>query len=135
MTINAGLRWEEEQLNGPNQQYVFNDNWSPRLGINIDPFADRKTKVYFNWGRYTQGLPTDAAIRELNQELDVTARWAAPSDGTNLLTNPDGTITPILDSAHLLSGITDMPILRARKDRRRPSLRPLSALELISSGN
>jgi carboxypeptidase family protein len=106
VTINAGLRWEEEQLNGPNQQYVFNDNWSPRLGVNIDPFADRKTKVYFNWGRYTQGLPTDAAIRELNQELDInSARWAAPSDGTNLLTNPDGTITPILDSAHLLSGI------------------------------
>ena len=71
VTINAGLRWEEEQLNGPNQQYVFNDNWSPRLGINIDPFADRKTKIFFNWGRYTQGLPTDAAIRELNQELDI----------------------------------------------------------------
>lgn len=107
MTINAGLRWEEEQLNGPNQQYVFVDNWSPRLGINIDPFADRKTKIYFNWGRYTQALPTDAAIRVLNQEQDVnSARWAAPSDGRNLLTNPDGTITPILDSAHLLSGIT-----------------------------
>ncbi|MDT7810143.1 MAG: hypothetical protein QOJ51_834 [Acidobacteriaceae bacterium] len=105
ITLNAGLRWEEEQLNGPNQQYVFGDNWSPRLGINIDPFADRKTKVFFNWGRYTQGLPTDAAVRELNQELDVTARWAAPSDGTNLVTNADGTITPILDSAHLLSGI------------------------------
>jgi hypothetical protein len=107
VTINAGLRWEEEQLNGPNQQYVFNDNWSPRLGINIDPFADRKTKVYFNWGRYTQALPTDAAIRELNQELDInSARWAAPSDGTNLVTNADGTITPIYDSAHLLSGTT-----------------------------
>jgi hypothetical protein len=105
VTINAGLRWEEEQLNGPNQQYVFNDNWSPRLGINIDPFADRKTKVFFNWGRYTQALPTDAAIRELNQELDIlSARWAAPSDGTNLVTNADGTITPIYDSAHLLSG-------------------------------
>jgi hypothetical protein len=105
VTINAGLRWEEEQLNGPNQQYVFNDNWSPRLGINIDPFADRKTKVFFNWGRYTQALPTDAAIRELNQELDInSARWAAPSDGTNLVTNADGTITPIYDAAHLLSG-------------------------------
>jgi hypothetical protein len=107
ITINAGLRWEEEQLNGPNQAYVFNDNWSPRLGINIDPFADRKTKVYFNWGRYTQALPTDAAIRELNQELDIfSARWAAPSDGTNLITGPDGTITPTLDAAHLLSGTT-----------------------------
>ncbi len=109
VTINAGLRWEEEQLNGPNQQYVFNDNWSPRLGINIDPFADRKTKVFFNWGRYTQALPTDAAIRELNQELDInSARWAAPSDGKNLITNADGTITPIYDSAHLVNGITGL---------------------------
>jgi Carboxypeptidase regulatory-like domain len=108
VTLNAGIRWEEEQLNGPNQQYVFNDNWSPRFGINIDPFADRKTKVYFNWGRYTQTLPTDAAIRELNQELDVTARWAAPSDGHNLVTDANGLITPTLDSAHLLSGIQSL---------------------------
>ncbi len=104
ITINAGLRWEEEQINGPNQQYTFNDNWSPRLGINVDPFGDRKSKVFFNWGRYTQSLPTDAAIRELNQELDVQARWAAPQVGGRLATNPDGTITPILDAAHLISG-------------------------------
>ena len=65
ITINAGIRWEEEQINGPNQLYVFNDNWSPRLGINVDPFGDRKSKFFFNWGRYTQSLPTDAAIREL----------------------------------------------------------------------
>jgi hypothetical protein len=134
MTINAGLRWEEEQLNGPNQQYVFVDNWSPRLGINIDPFADRKTKVYFNWGRYTQGLPTDAAIRELNQELDVTARWAAPSDGRNLLTNPDGTITPVLDSAHLLSGITRYANSSSSAGPASNISASSSALELIHSG-
>lgn len=105
ITFNLGLRWEEEQLNGPNQQYTFVDNWSPRLGVNVDPFGDRKSKVFFNWGRYTQALPTDAAIRELNQEEDFQARWAAPAnaDGT-LATNPDGTITPIIDSAHLLNG-------------------------------
>ena len=125
ITLNAGLRWEEEQLNGPNQQYVFNDNWSPRLGINIDPFADRKTKIYFNWGRYTQALPTDAAIRSLNQEEDLQrVEWAAPSDGTNLLTNADGTITPVLDSAHLLSGTSGFRSLVAAS----------SSPELIHSG-
>jgi hypothetical protein len=105
ITLNLGIRWEEEQLNGPNQQYVFVDNWSPRLGINIDPFGDGKSKVFFNWGHYTQALPADAAIRELNQEEDFQARWGAPAnaDGT-LATNADGTITPILDSAHLLNG-------------------------------
>jgi Carboxypeptidase regulatory-like domain len=134
VTINAGIRWEEEQLNGPNQQYVFNDNWSPRLGINIDPFADRKTKVFFNWGRYTQGLPTDAAIRELNQELDVTARWAAPSDGTNLITNADGTISPILDSAHLLSGIARYANSSSSKGPASALTASAGALELIHSG-
>jgi hypothetical protein len=105
VTVDAGVRWEEEQLGGPNQAYVFTDNWSPRLGINYDPWGNGKTKLFFNWGRYTQALPTDAAIRELNQELDIQARWAAPSDGAgNLAVNPDGTITPILDGAHLLSG-------------------------------
>ena len=65
--------------------------------------------MFFNWGRYTQSLPTDAAIRELNQELDVnTARWAPPTvtvNGQNrLATSSDGTITPILDAAHLIAG-------------------------------
>lgn len=106
VTINAGLRWEEEQLNGPNQLYTFVDNWSPRLGINVDPFGDRKSKVFFNWGRYTQALPSDAAIRELNQESDIyAASWAPQSDGNgNVIVGPNGTVVPVLDAAHLISG-------------------------------
>jgi hypothetical protein len=129
VTIGAGIRWEEEQLGGPNQQYVFNDNWSPRLGINIDPFGNGKSKVFFNWGRYTQALPTDAAIRELNQELDVQARWAAPSDGAgNLVINPDGTITPTLDAAHLLAGASSQGF------GTRPIVASSAIPELIHSG-
>ncbi len=106
VTINAGLRWEEEQLNGPNQLYVFNDNWSPRMGINVDPFGDRKSKIFFNWGRYTQALPSDAAIRELNQESDIySANFAPASDGNgNAVVGPNGTVVPVLDAAHLISG-------------------------------
>ena len=50
VTFNVGLRWEEEQLNGTTLGYVFVDNWSPRLGINIDPFGDRKSKVILQLG-------------------------------------------------------------------------------------
>lgn len=133
VTLNAGLRWEEEQLNGPNQQYVFTDNWSPRLGINIDPFGTRKSKVFFNWGRYTQSLPTDAAIRELNQELDAcssgSCRWAPPQDAShNLLVNSDGTITPTLNAAHLLNGVKGSGF-----DTSLVSATPLTP-ELINSG-
>jgi hypothetical protein len=106
ITINAGIRWEEEQLNGVIQQYVFNDNWSPRLGINIDPFGDRKSKIFFNFGRYTQALPSDAAIRELNQEIDFyRANWSPASDGNgNAIIGPYGTVVPVMDAAHLISG-------------------------------
>lgn len=106
VTLNAGIRWDEEQLNGVVQQYVFNDNWSPRLGINIDPFGDRKSKIFFNFARYTQSLPSDAAIRELNQEQDVyRANFAPAADGTrHAVLNQYGTVTPILDAAHLISG-------------------------------
>jgi hypothetical protein len=106
ITLNLGIRWDEEQINGVLQQYVFNDNWSPRLGINVDPFGDRKSKLFFNWGRYTQQLPDDAAIRELNQELDIyQANWAPEADANgNAVISANGTVIPVLDAAHLLSG-------------------------------
>ena len=86
MTINAGLRWEEEQLNGPNQQYVFIDNWSPRLGINIDPFADRKTKVYLQLGAVHPGSPyrrgnsrVEPGTGYNRRPLGGTLRWQEPA--------------------------------------------------------
>ena len=116
VTLNAGIRWDEEQLNGVVQQYVFNDNWSPRVGINIDPFADRKSKIFFNFARYTQALPADAAVRELNQESDILRAAYAPeanADGS-LALNAQGTAIPILDAAHLLSGNTAAGTLAGR---------------------
>ena len=84
VTLNVGLRWDEEQLNAVTQSYVFNDNWSPRLGINIDPFGDRKSKIFFNWGRYTQSFPQDGALRDLSNELDIyTVNWKPEADANN----------------------------------------------------
>ena len=107
VTVNAGIRWDQEQLNGISQSYVFNDNWSPRLGINFDPKGDRKSKIFFNWGRYTQQLSEDAAIRSLGQELDIYgANWTPQNDGSgNVVLNANGTVTPVLDSQHLISGV------------------------------
>ncbi len=106
VTFNTGIRWDQETLRGVEQRYTFNDNWSPRLGVNIDPFGDRKSKVFFNFARYTQSLPNDAAVRELNQESDINRINFAPQanpDGS-LALNAQGTATPIFDAAHLLSG-------------------------------
>jgi Carboxypeptidase regulatory-like domain len=106
VTFNVGIRWDEEQLNAVTQAYTFNDNWSPRLGINIDPFGDRKSKVFFNWGRYTQSFPQDGALRDLSNELDIyNANWKPAADANNnVIIGPTGTVVPVIDAQHLISG-------------------------------
>src|SRR5262249_34538003 len=105
VTINAGLRWEQQRLQGVDAGYTFTDNWSPRVGISIDPWGNRKTKIYANFGRYNEAIPLDLAIRSLSSEKDTaTLQWLPATDGAgHVLVNPDGTITPVLDSAHLLN--------------------------------
>src|SRR5205085_6989827 len=71
VTFDLGLRWEQYRMSGnaPSLTYTFTDNWSPRLGVSIDPIGDRKTKIFFNYGRYDYVLPLDVAIRSLSNEL------------------------------------------------------------------
>jgi Carboxypeptidase regulatory-like domain len=94
VTINAGLRWEQQHVAGVNAAYTFNDNWSPRLGVSVDPWGNRKTKITANFGRYTESLPLDIAIRSLSAEYDYPETfWAAPNDGAgHALVNADGTL-------------------------------------------
>jgi hypothetical protein len=94
VTINAGLRWEQQHVQGVNAAYTFNDNWSPRLGVSVDPWGNRKTKVTANFGRYTEALPLDIAIRSLSAEYDTPQTIIAPpTDGAgHVLVKADGTL-------------------------------------------
>ena len=94
VAINAGIRWEQQGVQGVNVKYTFNDNWSPRLGISVDPWGNRKTKITASFGRYTESLPLDIAIRSLSTELDfATTNWVPNTDGAgHVLINSDGTL-------------------------------------------
>ncbi len=94
VTINGGIRWEQQHVQGNTAAYTFNDNWSPRVGVSIDPWGNRKTKITANFGRYTENLPLDIAIRSLSSEFDFpTTIWAPPNDGAgHVLVNSDGTL-------------------------------------------
>ena len=94
VAINAGIRWEQQKVQGHDVKYTFNDNWSPRLGISVDPWGNRKTKITANFGRYTESLPLDIAIRSLSTELDFsTTNWIPNTDGAgHALINSDGTL-------------------------------------------
>jgi hypothetical protein len=82
VTLNVGLRWEEQRLTGNVAEHVFNDMWSPRVGIIVDPKGDRKTKIYANFGRYAFVLPLDAAVRELSSEQDFLNPFFQPASTT-----------------------------------------------------
>jgi len=82
VTVNLGLRWEQQRLVGNQLNKLFNDMWSPRIGFVLDPKGDRKTKFYANYGRYAFILPLDAAVRALSAEDDVLGAYWAPSSKT-----------------------------------------------------
>jgi hypothetical protein len=108
LTMNLGLRWEQQNMAGTSVDYTFTDNWSPRMGVIVDPWGDRKTKAFANYGRYNYAIPLDMAIRSLSTELDFTnAVWAPAFTGAvpnqTVTINSFGTVTPVLDSAHLLN--------------------------------
>ena len=109
ITAVLGLRTEQERIIGKNLAYSFTDQWAPRLGVTVDPFGKGKTKFYYNYARYFEYLPLDAAERSLSTELDFYGQRLAPDFTTDAngvrhaIINQYGTVTPVLDAAHLLN--------------------------------
>ena len=98
VTLNAGVRWEEQRVGGSLLSYPFTGNWSPRMGINLDPLGDGKGKVFFSFGRNYWAMPLDAANRQLGNEQDDTSYYFAPVVQNNQLV-----VVP--DEAHTLNGM------------------------------
>lgn len=110
ITLNLGLRWENERMEGQDVQYSFTGNWSPRIGVAVDPFGDRKTKIFGNFARYHYTLPLDLAERSLTNEFDAFGLRTAPEFTTDTsgnriaVINQFGTVNPVVDAAHTLNG-------------------------------
>ena len=112
----VGLRWEQERVVGSanaagnRYSYTFTDQWAPRLGVTVDPFGKGKTKVWYNYGRFFEYLPLDAAERSLSSESDFTGFRFAPAFTTDALgvrrvtLSSNGSVIPVVDAAHLLTG-------------------------------
>jgi Carboxypeptidase regulatory-like domain/TonB-dependent Receptor Plug Domain len=122
VTALVGLRWEQEKVigspssAGTRVDYTFTDQWAPRLGFTIDPTGKGRMKVFYNYGRFFEFLPLDVAERSLSAEQDFTAgrfapeftTCASPVSATDrcVVLNALGTVTPVIDAAHLLTGAT-----------------------------
>jgi hypothetical protein len=121
VTALLGLRLEQEKIIGsPNSvtgdrySYSFTDQFAPRLGVTVDPTGKGNIKVYYNYGRFFEYLPLDAAERSLSQELDFIGARFAPAFTTNaageriVTLDANGAPIPVIDAAHLLSGTQDV---------------------------
>jgi len=106
VTLNLGLRWEQQRIQGTLAGANFKNMWDPRVSFIVDPKGDRKSKLYASFSRLAFVLPLDAAIRSLSSEKDIIGTSFAPqSDATgHAIINSFGTVNPVLDSAHVLDG-------------------------------
>jgi Carboxypeptidase regulatory-like domain/TonB-dependent Receptor Plug Domain len=107
LTLTYGIRWEQWHMAGTGAAYTFTDNWAPRIGIAIDPWGDRKTKIYGNFGRYNYETPLDAAVRSLSGEKDILKLLVAPDSSGGVATiNANGSLNVTPDATHILNNAT-----------------------------
>jgi len=124
ITLKLGLRWEMQRIAGIDAHYSFTDSWAPRAGIIVDPWGNRKTKIFANFGRFFEKVPQDLAVRSLSDEKSyISFRFAVANPGSPdpRFNNNLGGATPgcplgaslqscvnnplnyLLDSAHLIN--------------------------------
>jgi len=90
ITLKPGLRFEQQNLVGIDSHYALTHNWAPRLGVIVDPFNDRKTKIYASYGRFFEKVPLDIAVRALSVELSITGAYyqdPGPNNQPNVSTS------------------------------------------------
>ena len=74
LTVNAGVRWDHEDVHDYTGQTVFTltNEWQPRIGVVWDPRNDGPMKVYAFYGRFYYALPTDLNVRSYGPQLFAT---------------------------------------------------------------
>jgi outer membrane receptor protein involved in Fe transport len=89
LTLNAGIRWDHENLRDYLGQSVITltNEWQPRIGVVWDPGKDGKMKVYAFGGRFYYALPTDLNVRSYGQQISAISYNF--DSGTDVTQNPN----------------------------------------------
>jgi outer membrane receptor protein involved in Fe transport len=109
LTINPGLRYEQEKLAGTIiNDFTLKNNWAARLGATYDFMGDSRTKLYGSYGRYYSRVPNDLAARALSAD-DGTSR-ADYFDPSLTRPIPNGVLAGDVTNHFLLQGVSADPI-------------------------
>jgi outer membrane receptor protein involved in Fe transport len=73
LTVNAGLRWDNEDLKNFAGESVIklSNEWQTRVGVVWDPMNNGSMKIYAFGGKFYYALPTDLNVRSYGQQLFV----------------------------------------------------------------
>ena len=112
LTINAGLRYEDQVLKGTIAQletidgqflddFHLKNNWAPRIGFAYDVLGNGRSKLYGNWGRFFARIPNDLAARALSADAGISR--ADYFDAALTRPIPNGTPTQQSSSAGVIT--------------------------------
>jgi hypothetical protein len=74
LTINPGIRYEQEKLEGSIiTDFQLKNNWAPRIGATYDLLGNGRSKLYGSFGIFYARIPNDLAARALSAD-DSTSR-------------------------------------------------------------
>ncbi len=112
LTLNAGLRYEEQRLRysaelqnskdpitgkelGKNA-LVMDNMWAPRIGLIYDWTKEGRSKVYGHWGRFFESIPMRINERSFGGETFYIQRWGIGQcgDAVDFIGGPSGDNCP-----------------------------------------
>jgi len=134
LTVNVGVRWEGEwQFAGDGQLSIaMPHEWSPRLGVLVDPTSLGRMKIGGSFARYHQSIPLDIAQR--SGTGDPTILSYSPSDVCGPTTPEGRKACDAPDNKSVLNG-SDQPdqqshVIGAGRTAVDPNLQPPSSDDL-----
>ncbi|RKG88075.1 TonB-dependent receptor [Corallococcus terminator] len=76
VTLNLGVRYDVQSMYGGdgNLALQLGNQWSPRLGAVLDPFANGRAKLFVNFARYYEQVPLNMMDRAFPGERRFGAR-------------------------------------------------------------
>ncbi len=77
LTLNAGLRWESQQLTDfeGRSAITIRDSFAPRVGVVYDPTNSGHSKLFGNYGRFYESIPLDLTNRAFGGEGILVSQY------------------------------------------------------------